>query len=81
MIFTTIDECQEKINRMRELVIELNTCANIQFPIVDSYEEQFQHYSVNDLQDIIKCLNKPLDDLQHELDRYKKIKESLHGDN
>ena len=72
--FTTIEECQEKINRMRIILEEFSELNNIQFPLeFDSSKKQFKHYCVNHIYEDLKDLNYHINQLQEELDRYKKV--------
>lgn len=68
--FTTPEICQQNINRMRELVEEFKKVSDIQFPIVDSDYEQFQHYTVNQIQETLKILSDEINKLQNDLDSY-----------
>lgn len=72
MQFTTVEECQEKINNMRSLLENFKKQNEIQFPIEDNEEKQFQHYSIGHIYYTLNILDYNINSLQEELDRYKK---------
>lgn len=63
----TMETCQNKINRMRELLKQFKELSQIQFPIEEDEIRQFPHYTVNQIQDTTKILEHEIDKLQDDL--------------
>lgn len=74
MKFTTVKECQTKIDRMKGLIEDFRKEAQIQFPLYDGTDEskQFQHYDIHNINRDLENLEYHVEELQKELDRYKK---------
>lgn len=72
MKITSITECQNQIDTMRQLLKEFERQAQIQFPIYDGPDDrkQFRHYAVNHIQHLLPAIRERVDELQEELDRY-----------
>lgn len=67
MQYDTMETCQEKITQMKKLMQQFKELSHIQFPIEDDEEKQFQHYTINQIQDTLRILENEIDKLQHDL--------------
>ena len=70
MKFDTVETCQNKIDKMKNLLKQLKDASNIQFPIEEDETKQFSHYTVNQIQDTVKILEDEINKLQDNLDEF-----------
>lgn len=70
MKFDTVETCQNKIDKMKNLLKQLKDASNIQFPIEEDETKQFSHYTVNQIQGTVKILEDEINKLQDNLDEF-----------
>ena len=70
MKFDTVETCQNKIDKMKNLLKQLKDASNIQFPIEEDETKQFSHYTANHIQDTVKILEDEINKLHDNLDEF-----------
>ena len=71
MQFTTIEEMEVKIEKVKELTKEILDTMNIQFPLE---EEHFNHLSTYNFCKWVKVAREYIEDIEKDLEKYKKTR-------